>query len=499
MALKLKKNILISILLTVGLFLSLTGCNSSKPLIIDGAKAREIENRINTLAYDQSLELRGNSVSNIRNGGNVIIGNKMFYIIQEMNFDEDVFYYLQKIPSSTIGTLAPLNELLIDLDASIVGIKEETLYYINNIDHIPYKMDVGTLIQTRLFEEPVTAFRIFNNEGFVSSEVDSAIYKVDLEGKLEATLLIENGGTIVTIQDEKIYTLEDNKDESVLLAFNRSSGDKVFSLVGGPFRDAEITGSFIFYRDEEVIKRKLLDGDCDCVSASVIPTKEYAIYNNKLVISGLDKGLYLSLLDGSHIVLLSEDKANSIQLFDDYLFYKNEHDYNSWYVIKFSEETRSALLGETMSDGGIKFDEANSYLSESFSQYYEGFIDEIKGHTSNKNTTQTQLGPSLLFVDTRGEEYSYYSHVDYPFTAENCDGIVVITNKDTVLGQYTDGDIAYRKDSVLTLFAPGNTTPLMSVISEGYPPIDIKVGKGDRYGIPTSWHQKGLLILNKVK
>jgi hypothetical protein len=49
------------------------------------------------------------------------------------------------------------------------------------------------------------------------------------------------------------------------------------------------------------------------------------------------------------------------------------------------------------------------------------------------------------------------------------------------------------------LFALGDESPIMSNTIEGYPPIDIKSGEGDRYGFPRSWHQKAIYIIDKLR
>ncbi len=496
---KKKSVILIYIFLILSFFLTTSGCNSTRPVIIDGAMAKELENRINTMAFDEASIFRGNSVSNIRNGGNLIIQDTNLYVVQEMEFDTEISYYLQKIPFTAIGSLSQRNDILANLDGTIIATVRNDLYYIDNFTNLAMELNLSSLEAKQIYSEEVSSFRIFDDVGYISSSVSNNIYSITLDEHLSPTLLIENGGKILQIGQELIYTLEEGKNDTVINGYNRVSGVKEFTLEGGPFKEAEIAGAFVYFKDDDTLKRLILDDSCECRDASVIPCAEYAIYGDKMVIASTDTGMYLSKLDGSHIVLISEDKVHDIQLFDDYIFYKNEFDYNEWYTIQFSTEMRSALLGETISDGGEKFSEANPFIQDSYRQYYEGFIDSAKKHVSSSNTTQTRLGTHLLFVDVRDEIYHYYTLMEEPFSAEECDGIVIITNSDTILGQYTDGDLAFRKDTILTLFAPGNDKALMSLTSEGYPPIDVKHGKGDRYGLATNWGQQALVILNKVK
>ena len=114
-----------------------------------------------------------------------------------------------------------------------------------------------------------------------------------------------------------IYTLSDETQLSIIDGFDKMTGEKKFSLSGGPFEEAQIAGSFIYYKEGNTLMKQLLDDSCECVSASVLEAKEYAILGEKLIISSPDSGLYISHLDGSHITMLSEDKAKDIQLFDD--------------------------------------------------------------------------------------------------------------------------------------------------------------------------------------
>ena len=492
-----KKRNRLYILSALIIILAFSSCNSTKPLIIDGAKAQELENRINVLAYDNDIDFRGNSPSNIRNGGNIMMDESTLYLIQQMQFNEDSSFYLRSLPITYIGSLTDKSQILNDLNGTIVALIDNRIYYLEDETLLAKTFDVVSFETATIIDMPISSFRIFNDIGYVSTREGNNVYSFEINSSSEPSLIIEDGGAIIGITKEMIYTLSDETQLTVIDGFDRRTGEKKFSLSGGPFEDAQIAGSFVYYKEGNTLMKKLLDDSCECVSASVLEAKEYAILGEKLIISAPDSGLYISHLDGSHITLLSEDKAKDIQLFDDYLFYRNEYDYDSWYVIQFSTESRFSLLNETITDGGIKFVKANPSLSDSYSAFYEFFINSVQDSTSNKTIIQQKLGPHILIVDTRGEEYTYYTHVDYPFAPQDCDGIIVITNKDTVLGQYTDKKIAYRKDTVLTLFALGDESPVMSNTIEGYPPIDIKSGEGDRYGLPRSWHQRALYIIEK--
>lgn len=494
-----KRNKLCILGISIILTLILSSCNHTKPVIIDGAKAREIENRINVLAFDEDIVMRGNTPSNIRNGGNLIMDGDNLYVIQEMQFNKDTSYYLQQIYIPSIGSLSARNDLLDYLNGTIVALIDNTIFFLDSETSLAYSLNLISLETSLLFVDPVSSFRVFDNTGYVSTKEGHHIYSLSLNATNDAKLLVENGGIILDFNNSMIYTLEDGQNNKVINGYDRKDGTKNFSLTGGPFIDAQITGSFVYFKHGDTLRRLLLDDTCECTSASVLRAAEYAIFGQHLVISSPEKGLYLSNLDGSHIVMLSEDRGKDIQLFDDLLFYRNEHDYNEWYVIQFSNQSRSALIGETVTDGGSKFIKADASLSDSYSSFYEYFIDSVKHVTSNKNGIQQKLGSDILFVDTRGNGYEYYTHLDYPFTPQECDAIVVITNKDTLLGKYTDGGKAYRKDTVLTIFQVGDESPLLSDVTQGSPPIDIKHGKGDRFGLPVSWHQMGLAIIERMK
>ncbi len=483
----------------VVLSLIIISCNYTKPVIIDGAKAREIENRINALAFDEDLMVRGNTPSNIRNGGNLIMDDQNLYVIQEMEFNDDVSYYLQKIFTSSIGSLSVRDNLLTNLNGSIVALKDNTLYYVDHDSFLATSLNLDTLEKKVLFKEPVSSFRVFDETGYISTISSKNIYTIRLQEEQEAKLLTRMGGTIVGMNDQTLYTVENGEVEGVIKGYDRKSGVQNFSLTGGPFLDAEISGSFVYFKDGETLRRLLLDNTCECESASVLAADEYAIYGKRLVISAPSKGLYLSNLDGSNIILLSEDKGKDIQLFDDKLFYRNEFDYNEWYQIEFSSESRSALIGETITDGGHKFIKSPDSLADAYSAFYELFVDSVRNIASNRNIAQERLGSNILFVDTRGERYEYFTHIDYSFSPQDCDALVVITNKNTLLGKYTDNTLAYRKDTILTLFRVGDENPLLSEVVRGYPPIDIKSGEGNRFGLPVSWHQMALSLIERMK
>jgi hypothetical protein len=256
---------------------SFSGCNHTTPVIIDGAKAREIENRINVLAFAEDLEMRGNTPSNIRNGGNLMMTDVFLFVIQEMQFNKDSSFYLQRISLSSIGSLSVRNDLISTLDGTLVAFKDDSLFYVENETSLASSFDVVSLRSTLLFPDPVSSFRVFDSTGYVSDKDSGDIYEVALDGTQQSQLLIEMGGVLLGIDNEMIYTIADKDEESVITGFDRTNGKKKFSLPGGPFVDAQIAGSFVFYKDGETLMKKLLDNSCECISASVLGVKEYAI------------------------------------------------------------------------------------------------------------------------------------------------------------------------------------------------------------------------------
>jgi hypothetical protein len=495
----------ISLLYLIGVItiLSVTiGCASSKPLVIDGEKSREIENKINVLAFDEQSELRGNSVSNIRNGGEAITDDNNLYVVQTMTFSEDESaHYLQKIQLSHLGSLTMKSDFIASLDAIIVNLSDNLLYLIDREENSVAKLvDLATGEVTLISDHPVSSFHFFDGKGYLSDATNNDILVVTTkDGILSTSTLISGGGEIIGVEQNRIYAYQEGSDHTVIVGYNRKTLRQEFELTGATFESAQISGSFLYYIEGDMLRRKLITDDCLCESASVIPTKEYALYSDYMVVAGIDEGMYLSKLDGSHIITLSQDIVSDIQLFEDIVLYKNGYDNNNWYFIQLSSGYRNALMGQAITDGGPQFVEIDEYRSASIGEFFTFFLMEAKEYQSSKISTGENFGDNLLFVDVRDSQWHYYTHIHNNFNGEDTDAIVIITNRDTVLGQYTDGDVAYRKDTVLTLFAPGDIHPIVTVVQEGLTPIDIKFGEGDRFGLPVSWYQKGIELIEMVK
>lgn len=497
----LKSLFLLKILILFSVMTFLSGCAGTRQLVIDGEKAREIENWINNLAHDPSFDLRGTAVSNIRNGGGALIDSDNLYLIRKVSFSpEDTFSYLQKIPMKLLGTPSMKDDYIAETDAVLLYSDESYIYFIDKEDGNRAKaFDKDSNIAYTISERPVSSFQFFDSTGYFSDAETGDILRITGDdGNFGTEILSRGAGDLIAVEKERLYTYPSSDDHSKVVIYDRTTFEKVGELSGNNFDDAQVSGAYLYYIEDDMLRRKLIDEQCPCDTASILPTGEYALYDEYMVIGGIDGGLFMSSLDGTHIVKLSDDKASNLHLFDDFIFYRNGYDENRWYLFQLSSQIRQAVTGETMTDGGPQFSLIDEYHSESVEQYFSFFILEARQFTSTRISTNAHIGENVLFVDVREPQWKYYTHKDSHFSNEQTDAIVIITSEDTLLGKYTDGDSAYRTDTRLTLFIPGDVNPVVTLTQEGQLPIDIKTGDGDRYGSAVSWHLKGLELMEMV-
>lgn len=481
--------------------LLLVGCAGTDRIVIDGDTAMRMALVINEQMDDPEEPLRGNTVSNMRNGGYVYSKGDDLWFTVTMEFEDGSSeHYLQHVHTSRLGSLTAPNEILAPLRGPLVGTWGDYLLYVDrdNQDRLSY-LDVMTFSQGALFDLPVAHAHLFDGKVYVSTQGQGDLHELDLVAKaggaMEArpTLLYVGGGQLAGVANGIAYMLGSTEGSSVIRRIDIASRSLAGRIVGGPYRNLQVAGSWLVYQEGAALMRQPLAGG-DAQRATTREISEYAVWGPWLAFIGKEGGIHVSHLDGTGVVRIAEDRASGLQLLDNRLFYRNAHDGDAIYVIDLVEGKRSALLGITQTDGGVKFLPA-SVNDPGLDAFVASVVEK---RSTNDQYWGTPCGPIIFAEVARDGSITYYRHVDDEQPPETESAVVVVTTDQTILGQYTDGGIAYRLDRKLTLFTRDHEQPWLTLVVEGRPPSEIKSGAGDREGIPLSWHQKALNLRSLV-
>ena len=313
-------------------------------------------------------------------------------------------------------------------------------------------------------------------------------------------LVYRNAGTLVGVSQGIAYMLANTGGASVIRRIDIVKKMMAGRLVGGPYEDIQLAGSWLYYKQGTTLMRQQLVGGYP-EKAFYQDVDEYAAWGHWLAATCTAGGIYVSHLDGSGLAKIVSDGASGLQVLDNKVFYRNANDNGSVYIFDLVEGTRSALLGPTVTDGGLQFSTIQGPDRAPFAAAFTPFVTEVADKHSLGDQYWGDLQGEVLFVEipADGSPLLFHRHKDDAFAPEQVGALVVISTVQTVLGQYTDGGIAYRQDAALTLFGPNNEMPYLTWIVEGRPPSEIKIGSGDRHGIPLPWDQKALDLRDLVR
>ncbi|HCG63218.1 MAG: hypothetical protein A2Y31_02855 [Spirochaetes bacterium GWC2_52_13] len=491
-----------------GVALVSIGCTGMDRIVIDGEAAQQMANRINDQLFDPEGALRGNSASNMRNGGYVQIHDKALLVINSMTFEDgSVVRYLQHLPVSQIGSTNARNDILAPLDGTLVGMHGRHIVYIDAADNNQlFSLDTQTFAVAQLLDVSVESAHMLGDTVYASTLGDGNLWSIQLVDDAEGLqlglpqLVYRNAGDLVGVSQGIAYMLANTGGASVIRRIDIAKKMMAGRLVGGPYEDIQLAGSWLYYKQGTTLMRQQLVGGYP-EKAFYQDVDEYAVWGHWLAATCTNGGIYVSHLDGSALARIVSDGATGLQLLDNKVFYRNANDNGAVYVFDLVEGTRSALLGPTVTDGGLQFSTIQGQDLDLFAAAFTPFVTEVADKHSLGDQYWGDLQGEVLFVEipADGSPLLFHRHTDDAFTPDQVGALVVVSTVNTVLGQYTDGGIAYRQDAALTLFGPDDDMPHLTWIVEGRPPSEIKIGSGDRYGIPLPWDQKALDLRDLVR
>ena len=491
-----------------GVALVSIGCTGMDRIVIDGEAAQQMANRINDQLLDPEGALRGNSASNMRNGGYVYIHDKTLLVINTMTFeDSSVVRYLQRLPVSQIGSTTARNDILAPLDGTLVGMHGRHIVYIDAADNnYLFSLDTQTFAVAQLLDVSVESAHMLGDTVYASTLGDGNLWSIQLVDDAEGLqlglpqLVYRNAGDMVGVSQGIAYMLANTGGASVIRRIDIAKKMMAGRLVGGPYEDIQLAGSWLYYKQGTTLMRQQLVGGYP-EKAFYQDVDEYAVWGHWLAATCTNGGIYVSHLDGSALARIVSDGATGLQLLDNKVFYRNANDNGAVYVFDLVAGTRSALLGPTVTDGGLQFSTIQGQDLDLFAAAFTPFVTEVADKHSLGDQYWGDLQGEVLFVEipADGSPLLFHRHKDDAFTPDQVGALVVVSTVNTVLGQYTDGGIAYRQDVSLTLFGPDDDIPHLTWIVEGRPPSEIKTGSGDRYGIPLPWDQKALDLRDLVQ
>lgn len=478
-----------------------TSCRQVDRIVIDGATAIRMENHVNEQLYDTEYGQRGNTCSNIRNGGYVLLDSDMLYFIHEMPFpDGSSLYYLQELPANQIGSLTARNEIIGSVHGRFLGKYDRFILYVAvDPDHTVMAFDLEQYTAIPMTDEKVASALLLEDALYLTALEHGTLRElrlgIDESGDLstETRTIAEGVGTLIGLSDGHAFTLY---DEQTIEQIELHSGAVIRRIVGGVYQDIQVSGSWILFREGDRLMRQAIDGGVP-VEASIHAVEEYATCGHWLAFTAPDGGLFVSHLDGTGIAQISADRATGLQLMDNRVFYRNQYDGGTLYTIDLVEGIRSALLGESVTDGGLQIEQMAEVEERLFREAFEETVLAIQGESTSQEQYWSEIGDKVLFAEISNDDetITFHRRIGVQFSPEEVDALVTITYRNRLLGRYTDGGLAYRVDTVLTLFDPVELRPLVSRSVAGRPPSEIKSGEGDRYGLPVSWHQKAIELM----
>lgn len=484
------------------LALFLTACTSSYDrIVIDGAEAHRISTLVRTTAVDYESELRGNSPSNLRHGGHVLIHHEELYFLSEMIFAEDEsISYLQKIPLQALGSDTLENEILTELNGCMLGFSGEKLYYIDYANnHRLSSFDLYSFESEVLSADGVSVAQLFADELYYSYAHRAGLFKRSLAVEAPEEMLDATVGPLVAISQHwaLVYTEQERQDSLTLLPFDPQITRLEYQ--GHSFENVEVLGEWIFFTEAGCLWRLNLTGG-SASPLSLCRGYEYAFGSSFLLVAFEEGGIFLARVDGTEFTQIARDRAQNLSIIDSYLFYHNLNDEKQLYVLNLDSKMRSIVQGDTVIDGGSRIKPLGESEQERAETYWGAIAELIRGlHTETLTYQEFPAGPYLL-VDFTGDAHK---PIYYFFSTEGDQDIsavatlVSISYQESILGYYTDESEALRLDTHLTFFKVNELRPLFKLVVQGKPPSPIKHGSGDRVGLPRSWEQPLLAFLGE--
>ncbi|MFA7371007.1 MAG: hypothetical protein WCY78_03660 [Sphaerochaetaceae bacterium] len=460
--------------------LSLFGCTTER-LVIDEAMAQHLQEVVNEELVDYRLPLRGNNPANLNNGGYILGDEDNLYFVRKMVFDADSeVNYLQRLHKNLIGKISPSDELLFATNGTLLALWEGQLIVLENKKLLALNLE--DYEESELSVEAVTRAHFYAGELFFSTE------KGDLFS-LSQGLLLKESGELIGLDDNYFYLLNNGKLEFIA----RESLKSVKTLAGGTYEKATIGSNGLFFLSDGCLKRQSFDSGT--IKSIICGVREYVTEGYTLVTARDDHGLYLSELDGSNTRLISEDQASGLQLLDNRLVYRNGFDGGELYTIDLIPNYRCALSGPTLTDGGLQFLPFDKEENDQILEIYEPFLKEVANRRISLEQCELPYKGKVIFVENGR---NFYHRKGEEITLSDLFYIAVISTVPVSLGKYSDNSIAYRVDTIITLYVPYDPNPLLSCTILGNAPSPIKSGEGDRWGLPSSWHERALKLIDYI-
>ena len=161
-----------------------------------------------------------------------------------------------------------------------------------------------TFSQGALFDLPVAHAHLFDGNVYVSTQGQGDLHELDLiakaDGAMEArpTLLYVGGGQLAGVANGIAYMLGSTEGSSVIRRIDIASRSLAGRIVGGPYRNLQVAGSWLVYQEGAALMRQPLAGG-DAQRATTREISEYAVWGPWLAFIGKEGGIHVSHLDGT--------------------------------------------------------------------------------------------------------------------------------------------------------------------------------------------------------
>ena len=140
------------------------------------------------------------------------------------------------------------------MNGVMVASGDQAIYILDRSGY-PSVLDLDTFVTEPITDRKATSFQFFDGIGYFS-DLDGNVYQIDPVSRREQQLLFE-AGSLLSIDDQRIYTIREQDNSEYLDIYDRDNLRKVSQVSGGPFTDPQISGSYLFYRSGGTVIRCL--------------------------------------------------------------------------------------------------------------------------------------------------------------------------------------------------------------------------------------------------
>ncbi|PKL10209.1 MAG: hypothetical protein CVV52_19575, partial [Spirochaetae bacterium HGW-Spirochaetae-8] len=231
-------------------------------IVIDGEASKRIANHVVVSAKDLEASARGNSAGNLRNGGYLLVDEPNIYYVNRMTFDDGSYVsYLQSLGISQIGIDYLSNVVIAPLDGKLAGIREGKVYFIDEANEGRVSaLDLNTMDTTALDTVQADALHMLDGVLYYSETITGDIWMLPSDGAGYKELVAVGVGRLIGVSGGWVYAHDRTSGGKTIVRIALGQRDNRTLLQDGPYADAEISGTWLFFRRDGRLWRQPVEG-----------------------------------------------------------------------------------------------------------------------------------------------------------------------------------------------------------------------------------------------